>query len=348
VTKQARPRRVKLGAKRRRLVAAALAVVALGPFATSCGSDDDSGDGGSAGEKAKFGLITQLSVHPYFVEEANGARAEARRLGVDLQVVDSGLESAKVISLTRTLITSEVDGLAIVPSNTEIGPRVTSLAERADIPLVASDSPLEDAGGKAVPFVGLDNEESGVQVGEIVARIYGEEGWSPENTYYANVEAPFQACLQRTNAAVETFRKANPDFPEDHVIKVPYDSTSKKANDAMRATLTANPDAEHWLISACNDDGVDGALRALQNKGFPVGNVIGVGLGANLACQVFTKPYLSEGMRASTYLDPTAIGGGVVKRLYQLGVEEKDVPANTYIPTPEVNADNYQDKIDCK
>ena len=336
--------------RRLRWPGAALAAAALCLGTVACGSSDEgSGSSGANASKkaAKFGLITQLSVAPYFVQEADGAKAEAKRLGVDLDVVDSARENTQVISLTQTMITSGVQGLAIVPGNTDIGPRVASATKRADVALIASDSPLKAADGTPVPFVGLNNEQSGVQVGEIVARIFKEEGWSAADTYYANVEVPLQACLLRTNAAVDTFRKASPDFSADHVVKVPYDGAATKANDSMRATITAHPEAKHWLITSCNDDGVVGALRALQNKRFAVGDVIGVGLGGNLACSAFTTPYVKDGMRATTWNDPAMIGSTVVKRLYEQVVEKKQVPGETFVRTPEVNADSYADEIDC-
>src|SRR3954452_1660767 len=109
--------------RRVRWSGAALAAAALCLGAVACGSDDssDSSGGGSAAkERTKLGLITQLSVAPYFVQEADGAKAEAARLGVDLDVVDSARENTQVISLTQTMITSGVKGLAIVPGNTDI------------------------------------------------------------------------------------------------------------------------------------------------------------------------------------------------------------------------------------
>jgi L-arabinose transport system substrate-binding protein len=234
-----------------------------------------------------------------------------------------------------------------VPSNTDIGPRVATLTKRADIPLVASDSPLKDSSGKALPFVGMDNKQAGVQVGKIAARIYGQLGWSGADTYFADVEAPFQACLERTNAEYQVFRSAHPDLPADHVVKVPYNGLANKASDAMRATITAHPQAKHWVLASCNDAGVVGALRALRDKNFPVQNVLGVGLGGDQACQAFTTAYVKDGMRASTYLNPKAIGAGDVRLLYEMVVQKKKVPAHTYIPTPEINADNYQKTMPC-
>lgn len=323
------------------LAAAGLAAAGL----TACGSGGGSGSG--SGGKVKLGMVTQLSVQPYFVTEADGAKAEAKKLGVDLQVVDFGMDSGKVISQTKTLITSGVQGIAVVPANTDVGPRLAAMTKQHDVSLVASDSPLKDSSGASLPFVGLDNKQSGVQVGQIAARIYGQLKWPAADTYFADVEAPMQACLQRTNAEYQVFRQAHPDVPASHVVKVPYDGLANKASDSMRATITAHPQAKHWVIASCNDAGVVGALRALRDKNFPVANALGVGLGGDQACQAYTQAYIKDGLRASTYLNPKKIGEGDVKVLYEMVVKHKTPPQHTYVPTPEINAKNYKTIMPC-
>jgi L-arabinose transport system substrate-binding protein len=223
--------------------------------------------------------------------------------------------------------------------------RITVLA--AAVGLVASDSPLKDSSGAAVPFVGLDNKQSGTQVGQIAARLYGGLRWPAAQTWFADVEAPFQACLDRTNAEYQVFRRAHPELPANHVVKVPYNGLANKASDAMRATITAHPQAKYWVIASCNDAGVVGALRALRDKAVPVANVLGVGLGGDQACQAYTQSYISAGLRASTYLNPKAIGAGDIKVLYQIVVQKKTPPKVTYIPTPEINKQNYRTTMAC-
>lgn len=335
-------------------VFAAASMVLAGCSSSGSGKASSSGTGtasagGSSAKNVKFGLITQLSVQPYFVTEANGAKAEAKKLGVDLTVVDSGLDASKVITLTKTLLTSGVKGLAIVPGNTDIGPRVSKLTADAGVPLVASDSPLADANGKQAPFVGLDNTGSGVQVGQILGRLYKQRGWSSADTYYADVEAAsLQVCLLRTNASVKEFQKSATDFTADHVLHLPYDGSVAKSTDSMRAAITAHPNAKHWVISSCNDDGVVGALKALQGKNFTASNALGIGLGGNLACTIYVDKYLSDGIPVSTYLDAARIGSTVVQTLYDLVVSKKNVTGSVFVPTPEITKSNYAQTAGCK
>jgi L-arabinose transport system substrate-binding protein len=235
----------------------------------------------------------------------------------------------------------------VVPSNTDVGPALSDIASANKMFLVASDSPLKDSAGKPVPFVGLDNTGSGKQVGDILVKLFDKTGWPPADTYLADIEAPFQACLDRTDTAVKVFEAAHPDWSAKNVIKVPYKGLIDQGDDAMRATLTAHPEAKYWLLESCNDEGVVGGLQALDSRDFPVQNVIGVGLGATQACTAFTTDYVKDGFKASTDLNPAAIGGGAVRVAVDL-INGKKVPDTTYVETPELTRDNFQSLLNCK
>lgn len=336
---------------RSRSRAGALIAVSTAAVTVLAACSSSGGSGGSSAKAAntKFGLITQLSVGTYFVTEANGAKAQAKKLGVKLQVVDSGQDPQKDVTLSQSLITSGVKAIAVVPSNTDIGPRVFRLTTAAKIPLVASDSPLADANGKKAPFIGLDNTGSGVQVGQIISKLYKQKGWSPSDTYYADVEAPtLQVCMLRTNASVSVFTKANPSFPSSHVVKLPYDGTPGKATQSMRTVITAHPQAKHWVISSCNDDGVVGAAKALQGTGFQASNALGVGLGGDLACQIYTTAYLTTSIPTTTYLDAARIGSTVVQTMYDIVIKKKNITGNVYVPTPQIGKADYVKYAGCK
>jgi L-arabinose transport system substrate-binding protein len=301
----------------------------------------------SAADKPIVGLITQLSQQQYFVDEAAGAQKAADELGVQLITVDSGLDSDKVMSLASSLATQGAKAVIVVPSNTDVGPALSDIAKDNNMFLVASDSPLKDSAGNAVPFVGLDNVGSGKQVGDIIVREFPKQGWDVKDTYFADIEAPFQACLDRTDTALKVFQDANPDWPAENLVKVPYKGLIDQADDAMRAALTAHPEAKHWILESCNDEGVVGALQALDAHAFPVKDVLGVGLGATQACLAFTTDYVKDGFRATTNLDPGAIGGGAVRVAVDL-INGKSVPPTTYVATPELTIDNFRDHLSCK
>ena len=58
-----------------------------------------------------------------------------------------------------------------------------------------------------------------------------------------------------------------PDFKKEDVLHMPYDGTLKGSADAFPAFITAHPEVTHWVLWSCNDDGVLGAVRSLENAG---------------------------------------------------------------------------------
>ena len=47
--------------------------------------------------------------------------------------------------------------------------------------------------------------------------------------------------------------------PEDAIFQVPYTGETQSAQDAAGPVITAHPDVTHWVVFACNDEGVLGA-----------------------------------------------------------------------------------------
>lgn len=302
----------------------------------------------AAGETPVLGFVTQTSADPYFVAVAEGAKKRAEELGVELIVGDTGRDAAETLSTTQTILTAGVQGIAVEPNTTDIGPRLFKMVNEAGVPLISNGTPVIDTDGTQAPHVGLPDAEAGAEVGTLLAEQFKARGWDPADTIYANVEASsVPVCMLRTNAAVEAFLAAVPDFPAENVIKVPYDGSTGKATDSARAVLTANPDAKYWLATSCNDNGVVGLAKAVQGNGGSSDTVIGIGLGGNLACQVYTDEFLSVAMPQSTYLDAQKIGATVIDKLYKLAVEKQEVPEFTPDPTVVISAGDYSQSVTC-
>src|SRR6266550_3911081 len=140
--------------------------------AAGCSSGKQSAAGSAGAAQRKSGPITiaylqKQGDQQYFVDEANGAKAEAARLGdVNVVVADLGTDANKAINVVTTEIGQKVDGIAIVVPDQKIGPQVLSAASAAGIPVVASDDPIEQGSGKPAPFVGFDSGQMGTSVGQ--------------------------------------------------------------------------------------------------------------------------------------------------------------------------------------
>ncbi|MFF8912935.1 hypothetical protein ACF08M_06320 [Streptomyces sp. NPDC015032] len=107
------------------------------------------------------------------------------------------------------------------------------------------------------------------------------------------------------------------------------------------ATITADPGVKHWVVWGCNDENVQGGVAALQNAGVGPNDIIGVGLGAYLACKDWQsgKP---SGMKAALFINGKDVGALVVQPLYDRLKSGKDFPAEAFAPTRMVDAVTWQ------
>jgi len=96
----------------------------------------------------------------------------------------------------------------------------------------------------------------------------------------------------------------------------------------------------HWLLFSCNDDGVLGAWRALENDGVSAANVIGVGINGQLAAEEFKKD-VPTGLRASLMAQAANHGSTAVQEIYDYLTAGTEIPAVNFIPASVMTPDNW-------
>jgi len=95
------------------------------------------------------------------------------------------------------------------------------------------------------------------------------------------------------------------------------------------------------VVYACNDEGVSGALHALDQAGVPTTDVIGVGLGANIACEEW-KLGRKTGFTSALWLNGEDVGGTAAEELYKAATEEVEIPKKEYAPVQIVTPQDYK------
>lgn len=276
----------------------------------------------------------------YFVLEGDGAKAEGKKLGVTVHVENESNSSSTTISDEQAAVASHASGLIVVAPAASLGPRLVSIAKKAHIPIEASDNGFAGSNGKSVPFVGINAKQFGANTGKLMVHYYKRAKWSASSTYALLYVVPaLPTCNQRTNAEKAALVKAG--FPASHIINVPYDGTTEVATNATGPVLTAHPQATHWLAAGCNDDGVYGGLKAAGSHGVSVSNLIGVGLGGDLACQIWAKGAPNVGFVATNYIYPNGIGAKAVQNLYDNVVKHQPFPKNTYVTPIPITKSNF-------
>ncbi len=296
-------------------------------------------------DKVSIAYLNKMGDNPWFVDEVAGAKAVADKLGVEFFNQDLQFDSNLAMTAMDTYIGKGISGIIIVVPDTKIGPAVIEKAQKAGIPLIAVDDTILDANGKSAPFVGFDAASAGLKVGELIGDYYKKEGWDKltgAKIMAVSVEdQDLEVCNLRTDGATKKLKELGI-LKDADIIHLPYDNTANSGMDAMAPVITAHPDVTNWLLYSCNDDGVLGAWRALQNSGVKATNVIGVGINGQLAAEEFKKGE-PTGLRASLMAQAKQHGGQAVQFIYDNVVSGKEIPQTTFIPAAVMTADNWKE-----
>jgi ABC-type sugar transport system substrate-binding protein len=327
---------------RRRRLPATLAACGLAAAAALSGcSSGSGGSGASAPAHPTFVYLQTDGSQSYFVLEGDGAKAEAAKLGATVKVTNENNSSATTVSDIQTAIGQQSNGLIVVAPDATLGPRMVNLAKTGSVAIMASDNGFAGSDGKQVPFVGIDATDFGKNTGTILMSYYKQLGWSAGSTYmllYTNPALP--TCNQRTTA--EQAQVVASGFPSSHIITVPTtDNTTQAAFSNTGPVKTAHPQAKDWLLAGCNDDVAFGGAKALVSSGVPAANVDAVGLGGDLACQVWGKGAPNVGFRGTNYIYPNGIGADAVREMYDYVVKHTPFPANTYVAPIQMSQSNF-------
>jgi L-arabinose transport system substrate-binding protein len=307
---------------------------------TGC-SSGSGGSGASAPAHPTFVYLQTDGSQSYFVLEGDGAKAEAAKLGATVKITNENNSSATTVSDIQTAIGQQSNGLIVVAPDATLGPRMVNLAKTGNVAIMASDNGFAGSDGKQVPFVGIDATAFGKSTGTILMGYDKQLGWSTGNTYmllYTNPALP--TCNQRTTA--EQAQVVASGFPSSHIITVPTtDNTTQAAFSNTGPVKTAHPQAKNWLLAGCNDDVAFGGAKALVSSGVPAANVDAVGLGGDLACQVWGKGAPNVGFRGTNYIYPNGIGADAVREMYDYVVKHTPFPANTYVAPIQMSQSNF-------
>lgn len=325
--------------------------IAAGLALAACSSGRDATGGGSATPvtgKISLTYLQKQGDQQYFIDEANGAKAKADALGVKLTVVNLGNDANQTVSSVQAAIAQKSAGLIIVPPDPSVGPQVVQLAKDANTPIISSDDqvcdngpdPSQCAATDLLPRIGFSGQQMGKAVGDEAAQLFTKSGWSASDTRTISAwEQDVTVCSDRVTAAKQAFAAGGGSGVQN--IDVGTDNTPTGAQDKVSAVITANPTVKHWVIWGCNDENVQGGVTALQNAGVSPDDIIGVGLGAYLACKDWGSGQPS-GMKAALFINGSDIGALAVQTMYDKLHNGKAFPHEAFAPTKMVDPTNWQ------
>jgi L-arabinose transport system substrate-binding protein len=297
--------------------------------------------GTSGAEDVKIGYINKMGDHPWFVAEVAGAKKAAEDGGAAFVSQDVQFDANLTITTFDTMVGDGVKGIAIVVPDKALGPVIAEKAKAAGIPLVAVDDDIYYQDGTQVPYVGMNAYNIGARVGEELAALYKSDGWAGKEVRIASIEdRKADTCMQRNKGAEEAFLKAVPDFKPENIVRVAYDNTMVNSIDVMTTTLTANPTVTNWIFYSCNDDGVLGAARALENAGYSADQGMGIGIDGSRACDAFGSGKASA-FRGTMWLNSANHGALAVKILLASIKDGTKLPVQSFTDPEYITAGNF-------
>ncbi|MER5377596.1 substrate-binding domain-containing protein [Streptomyces sp. NPDC002553] len=220
--------------------------------------------GSPATANPRVGLALSTLNNPFFVQIQSGAKAEAKKLGVDLTVTDAQNDASQQANQLQNFTSSGVDSIIVNPVDSDAaGPSVRS-AGKADIPVIAVDRGVNKATTDAL--VASDN----VAGGELAAKTVAEKLGGNGKIVILQGQAGTSAARERADG----FAKGLKAFPGIQVLaQQPADFDRTKGLDVMSNLLQAHPDVQG--VIAANDEMALGAIKALGAKAGTSVQVVG-------------------------------------------------------------------------
>ena len=233
-----------------------VAVIATALSLTACGTGPGSSqapDDTSAGLTSTM-IISTLN-NPFFVSVVAGAQAQAKELGMKLDVQNANNSDQTSLDQATTALTKQPSVMIIDPVGSDSGGAITMQANQAKIPVVAFDR--MPSSGDLASFIGYDAIKAGNNAAESLAKALDGTGTVVE----------IQGILG-TNVAQDRskgFNQGIAKFPGIKVVAVQSaDFDRGKALNVMTNILQAHSDING--VYAANDEMAMGVIAALQAR----------------------------------------------------------------------------------
>ena len=218
----------------------------------------------------RLGMLIPHRTNPFWVAFASAAAQAAEELGVDLRIVDYENREEKQIDVLQGLISSGVQGITVVPHNTQMGPAVLALANKHNIPINVADRwpGIGPESGQYIGFIGFDDEKAGYDIASELLRqgctaIVVNNGVRGHSGYES-----------RTRGR----RRATDEHPEVEILRDEWAlNVRQEGTKTMEAWLTALPGPKFDCVYGANDDWAMGAWKVLSDRGL-IGKVKVAGL----------------------------------------------------------------------
>ena len=149
------------------ILAAALSLLSLSGCGPSAKRTEE--------EKVTIGVVTKSKNSEYWLSVCDGMEDAAEKYDADVIILspDSETEEDVQKNMIQDLLKKDIQALAVSPIDSYDSEDYIRQAKKKGISVYACDTPIEDSD---VPYIGIDNEKLGYELGEKLAEALDHKG----------------------------------------------------------------------------------------------------------------------------------------------------------------------------
>jgi L-arabinose transport system substrate-binding protein len=299
----------------------------------SCSKQSETPQGGQAAngrkENITLGFLVKMPEEPWFQNEWKFAQQCADKYGFTLNKIGA-TDGEKALNAIDNLASHGAQGFVICTPDPKLGPAIMAKAQSHNMKVFTVDDQFVGGDGKFmdVPYMGIAARDIGHQVGGALYDEFKKRGWKIEETAACAITYDqLNTVKERTDGATDELAARG--FPADKIYRAAEKTTDVPgALDAANVLLTRHPEVKRWLVFSVNDEGVLGAVRAMENRGFNADTVIAVGIGGTSALPEFRKDR-PTGFFATCLISPKRHGYETTELLYKWVKDGAQPPKDT-------------------
>lgn len=259
---------LELGARTRTPQIAAVTILAMlvagaGVTTVVRASDDDA----AAADKSATLVISTLN-NPFFVSVADGAKSEAAKLGLSMDVQNANNDDTQSLNQATTALVKKPSVLVLDPTSSEAGGSITVQANQAKVPVVAFDR-VPDQGTLAA-FIGYDAIQAGRNGAKALCEAMGGTGQAAElqgisgTSVARDRSAGFQEGMKAC-PGVKLVTVQSGDFDRGKSLDVT--TNMLQANPAITGIYGANDEMALGAVAAAKSSGLLDSIKIVGNDG---------------------------------------------------------------------------------
>jgi L-arabinose transport system substrate-binding protein len=282
-----------------------------------------------APDKIRIGFLVKMPEETWFQNEWKFAQRAADKYGFDLVKIGA-TDGEKVLSGIDNLAAQGAQGFVICTPDVRLGPAIMGKAKAHGMKVFSVDDQFVGADGKFmdVAYMGISARQIGESVGKALYDEFKKRAWNLDETAACGVTfEELNTAKERTDGTIAALTAAG--FPADKIHKVPEKTSDTEGSfNAATTVLTQHPDVKRWLVFSMNDEGVMGAVRAMEGRGFNADTLIGIGIGGS-TCMVEFEKATPSGFFATCLISPLRHGYETSEYLYKWIKDGVEPPKDT-------------------